>query len=62
MGCIQESKKHREYENIKRIAQLYSNKENIEVFLYQRFDKTWDFAEIDDPKITEAREFISPLQ
>ena len=60
-NCLQQSKQHFQYENIKRLAVAYSNNQNKEVYIY-RIREGFNFSEVEDKtEVERAVEFILPL-
>lgn len=61
-GCIQINKEKSGYENIKKLAEIYSKHENVEVYLY-KIGENFAFKEVDckEANLSEAIEFIHPL-
>ena len=60
-NCMKISKEKASYDNIKKIAKLYANSENKEVFIYKVNDAFY-FSSVEENKerIKNAIEFILP--
>jgi hypothetical protein len=61
-GCIEQSKKQSEYENIKRLAKVFAESEKVTVCIFKQ-GKGYSFIDINCPQFSDITpiEFISAL-